>query len=641
MFNIFSFLIPKSKQIVEKGEYYNGVARVKCKNGLYNFVNEKGRFLFKEGFRHADEFIGTHTVAGHQLINIHGEIRHYEKIEKLENHEGIFAVWHHDYQIDNNLCAFMNNMGKLLTPFNYSYYNLRPDGTIYAAYKYEKRRSSLSISAKPEESWYTILDSTLKEITPRLGHEKIKVNDSLQICHLYNENGSKTICLYDAKSKEIISRNIVSYIPESGHYIMWAYEAKFEYDRIYLHEWTSVNYKKYGILDSNMNPVINCIYDKVSTSPNDVFIFRDKPEYIFHKAMHEAPIRTRYYFVHNSNLKGLYSETGTCIMEPRFNSIKTKDYKTFIAETNNSICIYSEDEEAVRVLAREQAYVAEGKYSDRYFIRYIDPETGKVGITDDKLNVILAPIYDSIEYNGESFTAMNGNTTIRYFWNQYINDNNDTFAKLNLKDFPIENYDEIVNYNTLKINPKTILFFDTETNGLPKDYNASVQEADNWPRVLQISWIITDETGKTLKKVNYFIRPVGFTIIEKSPHNPYAIPKSILMDKGTEIKDVLERFSKDIQDVDLVVGHNIKFDKSVIQAELYRLGMHDIFANKQMFCTMMAGKSICEILSKHGFKYPKLQELYQYLFKKRFEGAHDALNDVNATIECFFKIWTH
>ena len=639
MLKLFLFLVPKSRQILEKGEYRHGVARVKRKDGLYNFVNEKGRFLFKEGFHQADEFIGTHTVAGHQLINIHGEIRHYEKIEKLENHDGIFAVWHHDYQIDDNLCAFMNNMGELLTLFNYSYYSLRQDGTIYASYRHVKRSSSLGISAKSEESWYTILDSTLKEITPRLGHDKIKVNDSLQICHVYNENGFRTICLYDAESKKIISWNIVSHIPESGHYIIWTDKTKFKYEGFYLHEWVSVDYKKYGIVDSDMNPIINCIYDKVSTLPNDRFTFIDKPEDIFRKALHKAPIRTGYYFVHNSDLKGLYTEGGKCIMEPRYKSIKTKDYKTFIAETGSSIHIYSEEDGFVRVFARENIYVAENNRCERYFIRYIDPETGKTGIIDDNLNVILAPIYDSIEYNNDSFTAWKGNTAVRYFWDQYITDNKDNFTKLNLKVFPIENLDEINNRNILKDNPKTILFFDTETNGLPKDYNAPPQDADNWPRVLQLSWTITNDAGDSLKKKNYYIRPEGFAIIEKGKDNPYAISESILLEKGVDLKDVLEEFSKDIQGADLLVGHNIKFDKNVIQAELCRLVKPDIFADKQMFCTMLAGKPICQILSKYGFKYPKLQELYYQLFKKRFEGAHDSLNDVMATAECFFKMW--
>ena len=40
---------------------------------------------------------------------------------------------------------------------------------------------------------------------------------------------------------------------------------------------------------------------------------------------------------------------------------------------------------------------------------------------------------------------------------------------------------------------KTILFFDTETTGLPKKYDAPASNVDNWPRLIQLSWIICDE----------------------------------------------------------------------------------------------------------------------------------------------------
>ena len=34
-----------------------------------------------------------------------------------------------------------------------------------------------------------------------------------------------------------------------------------------------------------------------------------------------------------------------------------------------------------------------------------------------------------------------------------------------------------------------LLFFDTETTGLPSDYNAPINNSHNWPRLVQISWI--------------------------------------------------------------------------------------------------------------------------------------------------------
>jgi len=41
---------------------------------------------------------------------------------------------------------------------------------------------------------------------------------------------------------------------------------------------------------------------------------------------------------------------------------------------------------------------------------------------------------------------------------------------------------------------------------------------------------------------------------------------------------------------------------------------------------------ICKLPSqRQTFKWPKLQEAYNFCFKEDFKGAHDALSDVRAT----------
>ena len=42
------------------------------------------------------------------------------------------------------------------------------------------------------------------------------------------------------------------------------------------------------------------------------------------------------------------------------------------------------------------------------------------------------------------------------------------------------------------------LFFDTETTGLPKRWNAPVTDVDNWPRLVQLAWITYDNQGNKL-----------------------------------------------------------------------------------------------------------------------------------------------
>ena len=73
---------------------------------------------------------------------------------------------------------------------------------------------------------------------------------------------------------------------------------------------------------------------------------------------------------------------------------------------------------------------------------------------------------------------------------------------------------------------KKYLFFDTETNGLPKDPRASFKIPDAWPRLVSIAWIITDENKNVLDiKKYYFVMDVVILIyikyLQKIVDNPF------------------------------------------------------------------------------------------------------------------------
>lgn len=56
------------------------------------------------------------------------------------------------------------------------------------------------------------------------------------------------------------------------------------------------------------------------------------------------------------------------------------------------------------------------------------------------------------------------------------------------------------------------LIFDTETTGLPRNWNAPLTDFDNWPRVVQLAWQIHDADGVLIEVANHIIKPEGFTI---------------------------------------------------------------------------------------------------------------------------------
>ena len=188
----------------------------------------------------------------------------------------------------------------------------------------------------------------------------------------------------------------------------------------------------------------------------------------------------------------------------------------------------------------------------------------------------------------------------------------------------------------------TILFFDTETNGLPRNYKASVSNSSNWPRLVQLAWIIADKEGNVLKKKSVIIKPDGFSIPADAVA-VHGITTERAQREGIPLTKVLEEFAADLIFAQHIVGHNIDFDQHVVGAELCRLGMDfNALIDKPCTCTMKTTTNFCAIPNPNtyfgGYKWPSLQELYRKLFNRDFEDAHDALADITATKECFFEL---
>lgn len=184
---------------------------------------------------------------------------------------------------------------------------------------------------------------------------------------------------------------------------------------------------------------------------------------------------------------------------------------------------------------------------------------------------------------------------------------------------------------------ETFIVFDVETTGLPKDYHASPKEVDNWPHIVQFAWIISNDNKITEK--SFIIKPDKYVIPEDSIkiHN---ITNKDAMENGITIKSVLKEFKEDCDKANYLVAHNASFDKSVILASCYRTKSNSSFLlNKKIICTMKTTTDICKLPGKYGYKYPKLEELYYYLFNKKPSILlHNALNDTLITLDCYQEL---
>ena len=183
------------------------------------------------------------------------------------------------------------------------------------------------------------------------------------------------------------------------------------------------------------------------------------------------------------------------------------------------------------------------------------------------------------------------------------------------------------------------LTFDSETTGLPKNFKAPISDSENWPRLVQLAWQINDKEGKLINNKSFLVKPDNFTI----PYNSekvHGISTKIALEKGIDLIIVLKDFEKDIKKCKYIIGHNINFDKNILGAEFYRKNIESDLLNKISIDTGHISKQYCNLKGGFGggLKMPKLIELYEILFGKKFSDAHDAAYDVNATAKSFFYL---
>lgn len=181
------------------------------------------------------------------------------------------------------------------------------------------------------------------------------------------------------------------------------------------------------------------------------------------------------------------------------------------------------------------------------------------------------------------------------------------------------------------------LFFDTETTGLPKRWDAPASDLDNWPRLVQIAWLYFDDKGKKLSSKNAIIKPEGFTIPLDSS-KIHGITTEIADKKGESLNKILNEFLDTTNRSKFLIAHNMSFDEKIIEAEFLRKKTPASLFQPEKICTKEISTEFCKIPGNYGYKWPTLSELHIKLFGNDFDEAHDALIDVSACARCFFEL---
>jgi DNA polymerase-3 subunit alpha len=177
------------------------------------------------------------------------------------------------------------------------------------------------------------------------------------------------------------------------------------------------------------------------------------------------------------------------------------------------------------------------------------------------------------------------------------------------------------------------LFFDTETTGIPAKGADWQADYKTFPYPLSISW-------KFNGLIHYYlIHQSGRKVPEAATKCNGITTRMANSDISKPARWVYDQLLKDAKLCSNVIGHNVYFDVSIVKADFIRTygenskevaGIVDGLHKDKRIDTMRA------CVGMFG-KWPKLSELYHYLFKEDFE-AHDAMADTLAVERVYVEL---
>lgn len=201
-----------------------------------------------------------------------------------------------------------------------------------------------------------------------------------------------------------------------------------------------------------------------------------------------------------------------------------------------------------------------------------------------------------------------------------------------------------------------VLLFDTETNGLPRSWGASPYKTDNWPRILTLAWQLWEVPGADIgspvlqTKGEYLIVPPVDIVWDSEAEKIHRISLDHARRDGRPAAEVFPEFVNIVRNADLIVAHNMAFDKTVLICELIRLDSRFVMDwwPRFEYCTCEGTKTLCALPPPPGrpvrpsdpYKKPKLVELYRFLFPDHAADFpfHSAAGDTECLTQCFLEL---
>lgn len=205
------------------------------------------------------------------------------------------------------------------------------------------------------------------------------------------------------------------------------------------------------------------------------------------------------------------------------------------------------------------------------------------------------------------------------------------------------------------------LVFDTETNGLPADWKAPPSAPGAWPALVQIAWEVWEvrrdgRPPRRLRAASALVQPPPEVAWDGGAERVHGIPRATAERFGQPAEEVLRQFVEAAAECDVLVAHNLAFDKNVVLAALHRTGMAATWPpHLREYCTMLGSTQVLRLPGRYPgapFKWPRLTELHAFLFEGRpfnpaehgprhpaaGAGDHDARYDTGSAALCLLAL---
>lgn len=164
---------------------------------------------------------------------------------------------------------------------------------------------------------------------------------------------------------------------------------------------------------------------------------------------------------------------------------------------------------------------------------------------------------------------------------------------------------------------KNIVCYDVETTGLSikNDY------------IIQLSLIkFNPETFEELDSRNWYIKPIHSYTIDQGAFEKNGLTREFIEKNGVNLKDICGEIIEFFEGCDVLSYNGNSFDINFLCKDMELCGYEFSLEGRTFYDAMMIYREL----------YPStLSAVYTRYTGKQLDGAHNALNDVRATIEVF------